>query len=114
MPGLEFQGPFLRTARPTLVVFVQGEAAFVTRMLADAMDANSILERLFEDQLAGRNFPEAEAIIWKTDISDRSDDGSSATLTVYSSIHWLDAMEDIDEFESRAYPDGADDDDPPS
>lgn len=91
------------------------EAAFVTRVLADGMDENSILERLFDEQLAGRSFPEAEAIIWLAEFSEQSSEhNGSAVLNVYSSQHWLHDLEDIDEFESNAYNDseaGDDDED---
>lgn len=82
------------------------EAAFVTRLLADAMNEHSILERLFSKQLAGHSFPEAEGIVWLAsyEITDTADD-NEALLNVFSSRHWLLAMDDIDEFESSAYPD---------
>ena len=85
------------------------QAAFVTRLLADAMDTHSILERLFDEQLASRYFPEAEGIIWRSEFFDQaSGDNSSVKLSIYSSVHWLDAMETISTFESSAY----NDDDP--
>lgn len=89
------------------------EAAFVTRVLADAMNENSILERLFDEQLASNSFPAAESIIWKADFSGQSlGQRSSAVLTVYSSDHWLGAMEEISEFQSDAYNDGPEDKEP--
>jgi len=85
------------------------QKAFVTRLLADAMDAHSILERLFDEQLVSHYFPEADGIIWLAEFSDQpSDDHSSVKLAIYSSLHWLDAMETISAFESSAY----NDDDP--
>lgn len=87
------------------------EAAFVTRILADGMDEHSILERLFDEQLLARQFPEAEGIIWLAEFSEQSADGASATLTVYSSHHWLHDLEEVDEFESSAYNDGDEEDD---
>lgn len=82
------------------------EAAFVSRVLADAMDDNSILERLFDEQLASNSFPAAESIIWKADFSEQSPgERSSAVLTVYSSEHWLGAMKEISDFQSNAYND---------
>jgi len=81
------------------------EAAFVTRVLADGMDEHSILERLFDEQLAARSFDEAEGIIWLAEFSEHSDGGASAVLTVYSSQHWLHDLEEIEEFESSAYND---------
>lgn len=91
------------------------EAAFVARVLADAMDETSILERLFSKQLASHSFPEAQGIIWQADFSEQSMGGNaSAVLKVYSSAHWLNAMEQVSEFQSNAYndsPDGEDEDD---
>ena len=87
------------------------EAAFVTRVLADGMDEHSILERLFDEQLVARQFPEAEGIIWLAEFSELSADGASATLTVYSSQHWLHDLEAVEEFESSAYNDGDEEDD---
>ena len=86
------------------------EAAFVTRLLADGMSEKSILERLFDEQLAGKDFPEAEGIVWQAEFGEHSADGSEATLTVYSSRHWLQAMAEVDNFPSRAYNDRPDDD----
>ena len=81
------------------------QAAFVTRMLADAMDAHSILERLYDEQLAAHHFAEAEGIIWLAEFSNHSAADNTARLTVYSSEHWLDAMQSISEFDSSAYND---------
>ena len=87
------------------------QAAFIARMLADGMSEKSILERLFGKQLAGRSFPEAEGIIWRAELGELSADGSEAILTVYSSRHWLQAMEEVDDFPSSAYDDRPEDED---
>ncbi len=95
-------------------VFAQPpEPAFVARVLADGMDEKSILERLFDEQLVAREFPEARGIVWRAAFDDVAGDGAGAILTVYSSQHWLEDIEDIDEFHSNAYNDRprADDDD---
>lgn len=88
------------------------EAAFVTRVLADGMNENSILERLFDEQLASHSFPEADNIIWQAEFSEQSLDGhASALLSIYSSAHWLSAMEQVSEFKSKAYNDRPEDQD---
>lgn len=86
------------------------EAAFVTRLLADGMDSSSILERLFDEQIAARHFPEAEGIIWRAEFSEAAD-SSAVDLTVYSSVHWLHDIESITDFESSAYNDSVVDED---
>ena len=87
------------------------EAAFVARMLADGMSEKSILERLFDEQLAGRKFDEAEGIVWLAQFSESGADHAEALLTVYSSRHWLQAMAEVDEFPSSAYNDRPDEED---
>lgn len=82
------------------------QPAFVARMLADAMDSHSILERLFDEQLVSHSFPEAESIIWRAEYGEPASAARpSVELTLYSSIHWLKAMETISSFESSAYDD---------
>lgn len=82
------------------------EAAFVARMLADGMNENSILERLYDEQLYSHSFPEADGIIWQADFTECSAAGDSfANLVIYSSLHWLEAMKTVDEFKSNAYND---------
>ncbi len=102
-----------RTAEAKEILESPPEAAFVTRLLADAMDEHSILERLFDEQLRAHAFPEAEGIVWLAHYDGQADPGeASVQLTVYSSEHWLEDMESIDEFESAAYNDReADDED---
>ncbi|WP_321390020.1 hypothetical protein [Emcibacter sp.] len=82
------------------------QAAFVTRLLADAMSEDCILERLFDEQLASHSFPEAKGIIWQADFTEEDGtDPQSRTLSLYSSVHWLKAMDSISDFQSTAYND---------
>lgn len=83
------------------------QAAFVTRMLADAMDDHSILERLFDEQLASHHFAEAEGIVWLAQFDERDAGDRARTLTIYSSEHWLESMRSVSEFESNAYNDAS-------
>lgn len=95
-----------RTPEASKLLASPPQAAFVTRMLADAMDSHSILERLFDEQLASHRFDEAEGIIWLAEFDrDGCADADTANLTVYSSEHWLESMREISEFESGAYND---------
>jgi len=82
------------------------EAAFVARMLADALSENCILERLFDDQLLGNYFPEARGIIWHAKFIDHpTTQQNSASLVIYSSDHWLKGIETVTNFQSNAYND---------
>ena len=80
--------------------------SFVARLLGDGMNDNAILHRLFEEQLKGDQFPEADSIIWA--VTPISVSGNKANLEVISSCHWLDALKGVEHFESSATPDLAD------
>lgn len=104
----------LKPMKPEALKLLQAplEPAFITRLLADGMDEHSILERLFDEQLAAHAFPEAEGIIWLTEYGNPPKSiGDQTLLTLYSSVHWLEHMESTTEFESSAYNDYEIDDD---
>lgn len=98
----------IKTSQPQMrsIFSSKPEPAFVTRILADGMDENCILERLFEDQLLSNHFPEARGIIWDAEFTDVDEaDDMTAQLVIYSSKSWLMHMEDVNEFASAAYND---------
>lgn len=77
--------------------------AFLARLLAAGLDEDALLHRLFEEQLTGTSFPEAESILWQFGHSPV--DARTATVWIVGSGYWLNAMEDVDAFEAVAYPD---------
>jgi hypothetical protein len=79
------------------------DESLLVRMLADGMNTESILHRLFDDQLASNSFPEASSIVWIVNPISIVD--NVVTLEVISSAHWFDVLQDVDSFESHAMPD---------
>ena len=77
--------------------------SLVVRMLADGMDDNSVLHRLFEEQLKGRSFPEADKIVWILDVD--SSNAPAIKIEVTSSGCWLDPLRETKSYQSTAYPD---------
>jgi hypothetical protein len=77
--------------------------ACVVRLLAAGMDEHAVLHRLFEDQLRGKRFPEADTIVWIVRQTDGED--STAALSVISSGYWLDSLRETRSYECNAYPD---------
>ena len=69
--------------------------AGVLRCIAAAMPPDAILNRLFDEQLAGAPFPEAEAILWKTRGEVLSDsDKPARKISLYSPIRWTSPLEE--------------------
>ena len=75
--------------------------SFVVRLLADGMDDDSVLHRLFEDQLKGRSFPEADNIVWIWEVD--SSRAPAITIQVTSSGCWLDPLRGTKAYESSAH-----------
>jgi len=77
--------------------------SFIVRLLAEGMDHSSTLHRLFEDQLGGDRFPEAESVVWIVRVESTAD--NMVTLEVISSGYWLDALRETRGYESTAVAD---------
>jgi hypothetical protein len=78
--------------------------SFLVRLLADGMNDDAILHRLFQDQLDGKSFPDAAAIVWIV----RAETSAADTVQVdlISSGYWLDSLRDTETYDSTAYADG--------
>jgi hypothetical protein len=80
--------------------------AFVVRLVAGGMDDGVTLKRLFDEQLKGDEFNEADTIVWTVDSEIQSD--SSVRISLVSSGYWLDALRDTQSYDSTAHDDGED------
>lgn len=77
--------------------------SFLVRLLADGMDASSVLHRLYGEQLVGKSFPNADEIVWIVRTQAAGDD--TMRIEVISSGYWLDALNGTKSYESSAYAD---------
>lgn len=77
--------------------------SFLVRLLADGMEDDSTLHRLFDRQLDGKSFPEADTIVWI--VRSAPSDGGTNKIEVISSGYWLDALRDTKSYDSSACPD---------
>ncbi|MEP4380859.1 MAG: hypothetical protein ABJ215_04510 [Alphaproteobacteria bacterium] len=79
------------------------DESFLVRLLADGMDRHAILHRLYDDELKGHSFPEAEEVIWIVRTETAGD--GVLHIEVISSGYWLDALDETEAYESQAYAD---------
>jgi len=77
--------------------------SFLVRLLADGMDDQSVLYRMYGDQLRGKSFPDADKIVWIVRAEAASSDVWS--VEVISSGYWLDALQGTKSYDSNAYAD---------
>ncbi|GGD39146.1 hypothetical protein [Muriicola marianensis] len=81
-------------------------ASFLCRVLNGGMDEHNIMNRLFDENLEGDSFPEADHILWQIQ-NEGFDEGSrSATVTVYTSWNWVEDLKGVDSYEVNAWADG--------
>lgn len=78
--------------------------SFLVRLLAQGMPDSAMLNRLFDEAVSGKPFPEAESIVWIAECE--AVDAKTVRARVFGSAHWLDPARDADEsYESTAWPD---------
>ncbi len=72
--------------------------ATLIRILSKGLDDSSLINRLYEAQIAGENFKEAEGIIWK--MTPLSNTGLQTEYEIISSQLWLEDLADISNFKA--------------
>ncbi len=82
-------------------------APFLVRLLACGMDDHSLLNRLFDEQIAGNYFPEAKSIIWLIEptAQDSAEDHAGVILDIYAPWNWIAPLKSVKHFEASAHPD---------
>ncbi|TVZ28376.1 hypothetical protein JM83_3501 [Gillisia sp. Hel_I_86] len=78
------------------------EAALI-RLLAHGMPENTLINRLFTEQLSSESFVEAENIIWQMKTEVQSD--NSALVTVISSKYFFQDLKYVESFEATTHND---------
>jgi len=74
------------------------DPALLLRILAGGMEDRAILRRLFQESLAGTQFPEAGLILWRVSRVD-------GDFEIISSHQWLKSLEDAESWSVEAWPD---------
>lgn len=101
--AVQFQLKITAQNSDNLSIFDQNPQAPILRILAQGMSDRSLLNRLFEDQLQGTSFPEAENIIWKLDIPEK--DANAIVFDIVSSAYWLDDIKYANNYEATSHAD---------
>ena len=67
------------------------------------MNESAILNRLFEEQINGESFPDAQNILWILKEISRTEKERQYEIT--SSYLWFGELEDVVSFAAKAHPD---------
>jgi len=101
--AVEFQVKLTAHDAEALAIFDEAPEAPLLRLLAQGMPDNTLLKRLFHEQLDGTSFPEAPAIIWQLTPSKKEE--KSVVFDVVSSAYWLDDFKYADTYEATTQAD---------
>jgi len=69
---------------------------WLTRLLAAGMNERDILLRLYAEEIARKEFPTAEHIIWHSKMLDA--DGKQQTIEIMSSLRWIGSLSQGQEY----------------
>lgn len=101
--AVQFQVKLTTDEADALTLFDAQPEAPLLRLLAQGMPDNTLLKRLFHEQLDGTSFPEATAIVWQLQPAQR--EARSVVFDVVSSAYWLDDFKYADSYEATTQAD---------
>lgn len=101
--AVQFQMKVRANDTESLALFDEHAEAPLLRLIAQGMPDNSLLNRLFSDQLEGASFTEAKNIIWQLKVIKK--EGTEITFDVVSSAYWLEDFKYADSYEAATHAD---------
>lgn len=96
--AIHFNVTFEVKSKMMLDVFREDTEAQVIRILAQGMPENTLLKRLFKDELQDGDFPESKDIIWQ--LHKVSETDTSITYDVLSSNRWFEDFKYVEDYEA--------------
>ncbi len=104
--GVEFVVNVTAQNSEDLAIFDESAASSMVRLLANGMNDNALLHRLYEDQIKGNEFPQAPGIVWQ--LKQLAENGLTRQFSLVSSSFWFESFEQVDEFEAFSHADVSD------
>jgi hypothetical protein len=96
--AVEFKVKLTAASPADLAALDHEPAATLLRLLAPGLSDRALLHRLFSDQLAGGEFPEATSILWQFTPSEKTE--TSVVYDIISSDYWLEDFKFADTYEA--------------
>ncbi|WP_299215068.1 hypothetical protein [uncultured Dokdonia sp.] len=101
--AVQFQVTITAKNANELAVFEGENEAAILRLLIKGMPVNTLIHRLFKEELEGETFTEAKDIIWQ--IRKIGSEGNTITFEVISSLYWFHDLKFIESFEATTHKD---------
>jgi hypothetical protein len=97
--AVQFQVRIIAGSPADLDVFKQDAEIPLIRLLVAGMPENTVIRRLFDDQLQSGEFREARDIIWQ--LHTEAEAGPSVLFTIISSQYWFRDFKYVEYFEAE-------------
>ncbi len=101
--AVQFQVKVTADDAEGLSVFDENPEPPLLRLLAQGLPDNSLINRLFSEQLEGDHFPAAESIIWQLNVIKK--EAKEIVFEVISSAYWLEDFKYADTYQATAHAD---------
>ena len=101
--GVQFTIKITSNNKESFEIFDSSLHAVVVRLIANGLDETAILNRLYEEQLNGKNFPDAKNILWI--LKEISITEKERQYEIVSSDLWFGELEEGMNFEAKAHAD---------
>ncbi len=101
--AVKFQVHLTAAREDGLAVFKHFPEAPLIRLLVAGMPDNTLIFRLFEEQVDGEEFNDARDIIWQLKMEKTND--KEIVFTVISSMYWFHDFKYVEAFDADTHPD---------
>ena len=101
--AVKFQIKVTTVQKDVLSIFEQFPEAPLIRLLVTGMSENTLIFRLFEEQVVGEKFKDAKDIIWQLKSEKNGD--QEITFDIISSTYWFHDFKYIETFEGESHAD---------
>lgn len=107
--GVKFTLTLTSNKPANFAILEEPVEAVLVRLLANGLDENEILNRLYEEQITGDTFVEAPGILWIAKPLSRTE--KEASYELVGSEFWFGRFDDIETFEGKTHADVVEDED---
>ncbi len=101
--GVKFTIKITADKADSFEIFDPSLHAVMVRLLSNGLNDAAILNRLFEEQISGENFPDAKNILWI--LKEISIAEKERQYEITSSYLWFGELEDVMSFDAKAHAD---------
>lgn len=101
--GVELTFSFTGKNTEDMEIFDKSLYSSIVRLLASGQSDDALINRLYEEQIQGQNFPEAPGIVWR--LEQIADNGLTRKFSLISSYFWFESFAKLDNFSAVSHGD---------